>query len=64
MSNNERTKKAKLKTYSKRRKSLIKINTFYFILKQKGKKGGLQEIKTGTWLIQQFILQLSIFTSS
>lgn len=41
MSNNERTKKAKLKTYSKRRKSLIKINTFYFILKQKGKKGGV-----------------------
>lgn len=32
--------KAKIKTYSKRMKSFSKINTFYFILKQKRKKGG------------------------
>lgn len=35
-------------------KSFSKINTFYFILKQKRKKGGLQKIKIRTWLIQQF----------
>lgn len=53
--------KAKLKTYSKRMKSFSKINTFYFILKQKRKKGGLQKIKIRTWLIQHFFtLQLSI----
>lgn len=54
--------KAKLKTYSKRMKSFSKINTFYFILKQKKeKKGGLQKILIRTWLIQYFFtLQLSI----
>lgn len=32
--------KAKIMTYSKRMKSFSKINTFYFVLKQKrGKKG-------------------------
>lgn len=39
--------KAKMKTYSKRMKSFSKINTFYFILKQKGKKGGYRKLKLG-----------------
>lgn len=41
----EQQPRQKCRTYSQRMKSFIKINTFNFILKQKGEKGGYRKLK-------------------